>query len=387
MKAEVKRFNVLACGRRFGKTTFGIDRLTRPALDGYPTGWFAPNYKYLSEAWRDFVKWLKPVIVRANATERRIELVTGGVIEFWSLEDADAGRSRKYKRVVIDEAAKIRSLEEAWQQAIRPTLTDFQGDADFYSTPKGHDFFWKAFSWGSDPSNPDWACWQIPSHANPYLMPSELEELRRQLPDRVYQQEILAKFLDDGGGVFRGVSQSIDRGRTTPWEPRPNFQYSTGVDLARVEDFTVISVLDPQGVQVYHERFNQISWERQIAAIHAAWKRYPGTVVMDSTGVGDPIYEACRKAGITVKPYQFTNASKTELIDGLALAIERGQLRLMDIRVQEDELLAFEYQLTAARNVRMSAPEGMHDDCVIALALSRWAQGRPQMKMFYSLGR
>ena len=100
-------------GRRFGKTTYGLHRLIRPALDGFPVAWFAPSYKYLTEAWREFERALKPVVVRKNATEHRIELVTGGSIDFWSLKDEDAGRSRKYKRVVVDEAARSRTSRSA----------------------------------------------------------------------------------------------------------------------------------------------------------------------------------------------------------------------------------------------------------------------------------
>ncbi len=383
--AEVKRFNVLACGRRFGKTTFGINRLTGPALEGYPVGWFSPNYKLMLEVWRDFIRVMRPVTARSNLQDRRIELITGGLIEFWSLTDSDAGRSRKYKRIAIDEAAKVRDLDTAWNQAIRPTLADLKGDADFYSTPRGQDFFKRLFDRGQDPEEHEWACWQMPTSTNPFIDAAEIEELRKQLPERVYEQEILARFLDSSGGVFRGVRECVDSGRTQPDQPKPGVMYCGGCDLARSEDFTVVTVLDPSGRQVYLERFNQISWERQIAAIHAIWKKYPGTYVMDSTGVGDPIFEATRKAGVNVKPYQFTNASKTELIDGLALAIERGHVRLMDVPVQENELLAYEYKITPGRNVTMSAPEGGHDDTVIALALARWAQGKPRVPLFVRL--
>lgn len=371
--ASPARFRVLACGRRWGKTVYGTHRLVRPALDGKPTGWFAPSYKYLSEVWRDFHRALKPVIARSNQTERRIELITGGSIEFWSLEDPDAGRSRKYARVVVDEAAKVKRLEEAWNAAIRPTLTDFRGDADFLSTPKGRDFFWRAWTWGQDASEPDWASWQLPTVGNPFIDPAEVEEARRKTPERLFRQEYLAEFLENAGGVFRRISESIDRGRIgnrLVMEPRR--QYAMGIDLARVEDFTVLSILDNTGVQVYHERFNQISWERQIGAIKEASRSLRPIIYCDSTGVGDPIFERLLNANLDAYPYQLTNASKKVLIDNLAMQLEQGKLRLMDIPEQEAELAAFEYHLTPSRNVTFGAPEGMHDDCVIALALSAW---------------
>src|SRR5690242_10504377 len=88
---EKKRFNVVDCGRRFGKTNIGTSLELEPALEGYPVGWFAPSYKYLVEVWREIVRMLKPVTAEKNFSEKRLQLITGGVIDFWSLEDPDAG--------------------------------------------------------------------------------------------------------------------------------------------------------------------------------------------------------------------------------------------------------------------------------------------------------
>lgn len=370
--ASTKRFNVVACGRRFGKSILGENRISKPALGGHPCGWFAPNFKYLVEAWADLNRILAPVIARKDSQQKRIELVTGGVIEFWSLEDPDAGRSRKYKHVVIDEAAKARHLRYAWTHAIRATLADLRGTADLLSTPRGMDFFAECFAWGQDPLNEEWSSWQMPTSTNPHIPPDEIEHLGKHLPERVYRQEILAEFLDDAGGVFRGVSDAVDVGRSDSIGAEPGLGYTIGVDLARVEDFTVVTVMDSKGRQVYHERFNQISWERQIAAIVNVGQEYRGRVYVDSTGVGDPIFERLRKAGLNVVGYQLTSSSKESLIDNLAMCIEQGRVRLMDLPVQTNELKAYEYQLTPSRNVKMSAPEGMHDDCVVALALACW---------------
>ena len=347
-------------------------------MAGKPVAWFAPNFKYLSEAWRDFSRYLAPVITRSSQTERRIELVGGGSIEFWSLEDPDSGRSRKYQRVCIDEAAKARHLEAAWTGAIRATLADYQGDADFYSTPRGHDFFWKSYTRGLDPEQHEWACWQFPTASNPFINSGEIEAARQQLPERVFRQEYLAEFLDDAGGVFRGIREAVDVGRVEnePAAAPGRTGYTLGVDLAKVEDFTVLTVVDSDLKQVYHERFNQISWERQIASITRVATAFKADIVIDSTGVGDPIFERLRTAGLPIIPYSFTNASKEALINNLAMRIEQGQIRLMDIDTQTNELIAYQYELTPSRNVRMNAPEGMHDDCVISLALAAWGRGQ-----------
>lgn len=114
-------------------------------------------------------------------------------------------------------------------------------------------------------------------------------------------------------------------------DPEAARSYTMGVDLARVEDFSVLSVMDGTGKQVYHERFNQISWERQCSSIQPVAGRYHARIFVDSTGVGDPIYERLRKLGLDVKPFQFTNASKERLIDHLAMQIEQGKIRLLDV--------------------------------------------------------
>ena len=114
-------------------------------------------------------------------------------------------------------------------------------------------------------------------------------------------------------------------------DPEAARSYTMGVDLARVEDFTVLSIMDGTGKQVYHERFNQIRWERQCSSIQSVAGRYHARIFVDSTGVGDPIYERLRKLGLDAKPFQFTNASKERLIDHLAMQIEQGKIRLLDV--------------------------------------------------------
>ena len=376
MLNEARRFNAVACGRRWGKTKLGINRLIGPALEGGPVGWFSPTYKMLAEVWRETRELLLPVTQRVSTQEHRLELITGGVVDMWSLDSADSTRGRKYRRVVVDEAAMVPNLTDAWNAAIRPTLTDYIGDAWFLSTPKGQNFFWQLFNQGQDDLYPDFGSWQMPTSGNPIISPGEIEDARWALPERVFQQEFLALFLEESGGVFRGVSAVIDPGRNQNEPHQPGETYSLGVDLARVEDFTVLTVLDSKRRQVYHERFNQISWERQIAAITKTAQAYNARVWLDSTGVGDPIFEQLRKAGLNVTGYTFTNASKEALIDALALGIEQGETRLMDLPAQTSELQAYQYELTPSRNIRMNAPEGMHDDCVIALALAAWGLAR-----------
>src|SRR2546425_14231 len=162
-----KRFNVVCCGRRWGKTVLGMDRLIHPALRGKAVAWFAPNYRLLADVWRELQATLQPVIAKLNQQERRLELHGGGVVEMWSLDSPDSGRGRAYAAVVIDEAAMVPNLEQAWQ-SIRPMLTDLQGEGWFLSTPKGMNYFKALYDRGQDPQRQEWASWQMPTSENPY---------------------------------------------------------------------------------------------------------------------------------------------------------------------------------------------------------------------------
>jgi hypothetical protein len=199
---NAKRFNVLCCGRRWGKTALSEDLLLSPddecngILAGYPVAYFAPTYKMLMEVWREINQTLHGVIRTKSETEKRIEIFGGGVIDFWSLDEPDVIRGRKYKRAVVDEAAIVRYLQEAWIRVIRPTLTDMQGDAWFLSTPKGkNNYFYEQFQMHQ--KFDDWTSWQLPTSDNPYILPSEIEQARLQLDPLTFAQEYLASFVTD----------------------------------------------------------------------------------------------------------------------------------------------------------------------------------------------
>lgn len=210
LDAEAGRFNVVSCGRRFGKTQHGIRRAiihpTRGLLAGKPVGWFAPAYKYLDEAFRDFIRTIPPELVaNINKSDRRIDLINGGVLEGWTTEGGDPGRSRKYALAIFDEAAKDQKLKDVWQKAIRATLSDMRGEAWFYSTPRGMDDFHEFFLRGQPGAHQrnGWKSWIMPTSSNPYIAPSEIEDARSELAESIFRQEYLAEFVAEAGEYFK----------------------------------------------------------------------------------------------------------------------------------------------------------------------------------------
>jgi predicted phage terminase large subunit-like protein len=237
------RFNVLACGRRFGKTSLGTYLIVETALQsGKPFGWFAPTYRLLEEAYRAINRILKPVIKRSVTTPYpSIELINGGVIDFWTLDDpSTVARGRKYARILVDEAAMCRHLEEAWTQAIRPTLTDYAGDAYFCSTPKGINYFHKLYK--MEEHDEEWKSFRLPSTANPFIDPEEIQKASKGIPSIAFRQEYEAEFLDVAGTRIR--REWIQKGQTIP----NSCERFMGVDLAistkEGADYTAIVVME-----------------------------------------------------------------------------------------------------------------------------------------------
>lgn len=369
---EQRRFNVLACGRRFGKTTLGIHRLVDPEILGFPVAWFAPTHKMLREVWRELRHNLGPQTTRADAQEHRLELTGGGIIDMWSLDSANTARGRKYRRVVIDEAAMVHNLEESWQQVVRPTLTDYEGDAWFLSTPHGVNFFKDLFDRGRDPERPQYASWRMPTSVNPHIKMTEFEAARDEVPDHVFRQEYLAEFLENEGAVFRNLDACLTATDTRP-EDHQGHRKVAGVDWGQKNDFTAISVLCVTCMtEVELDRFNRIDWGFQRGRLRAIYDRWNISLIRaEENSIGSPMIEALRSEQLNVRAFTTTLVTKPRLIQSLALAFERLQAKWLDSPVATAELVGYESRLNSVTGrISFGAPEGRHDDTVIARALA-----------------
>lgn len=376
--SKAKRYNVVSCGRRWGKSTLGIDNSVNMLVEGMPVGWFAPSYKILMDAWRQFESVLDPIVTFKNKQDKRIEVITGGSIEFWSLDRDGAGRSRKYALATIDEAAMVRNLEQYWTEAIRPTLADYGGGAWFFSTPKGRNYFWRLWNRGMDAMG-DWASFQMPTSSNPFIDPSEVEALKQELPDRAFRQEVMAEFLDDGGGVFRFVRDAV-----TEREDAPAHPITIGVDWGKMNDYTVITAMDADYAVVEIDRIRQIDYRLQLDRVESMYKRHQARkVVVERNSIGDPLIEELTRRQIPVEAFNTTHRSKADIIDGLVKAFEDKEIKLYDdlqhLETIIAELEAYEMTRLPSGLFRYEAPSGMHDDCVMSLAMARHGARRRRM--------
>jgi hypothetical protein len=376
--AERKHINVAVMGRRWGKTLFGTDLISETVIDDrLPVGWFAPSYKDLAQVWREVKDSLRPIITDISEQEHYLQFVGGGTADFWSLDNPDSGRGRKYRRVIVDEAGKVKNLEYAWSATVQPTLTDYEGDAWLFGTPKGMNYLYQLYLMGQNADDPDFKSWQMPTWTNPHMTERAIERMRRTMPALMFAQEVEAQFIDDGSGAFRNVISAVSE--DLPKKAYYHGTFAMGVDWGQSNDYTVVFVIDVKtGETVDYARFTGIDWALQrdrIKGLYLLWK--PAIFWAERNSIGQPNIEQLLREGIVVTGFQTNNQSKQKIVQDLALAFELAHITIPAGENNEvvNELLAFQIDHTPTGLLTYRAPEGMHDDVPMALAIA-WAAAK-----------
>lgn len=391
-----ERFMVLCAGRRWGKSKVGAARALREARGDRAKKivWVAPLYKIVKRGYEAVVDQIpdgqlaKPAPSSAGFDAGRaikLEFKNGSTIEFYTAQNAEGMLGASFDFLIMDEAATLK--ENVWTQIIRPTLADTQGSALFISTPRGKNWFHKMWLRGQsdDPKDSEYRSWRFPSYTNPTIPESEFYGMKDELPEAEYEQEVLALFNSLAANVFRFNWEKIpgpdddpdDYGRNLSLvdlqEPRGHVV--VGIDLAKARDWTVIlGVRAEDRIPCYHDRFNKVSWPDQRRAIHAAIEEILETatgvtIMMDSTGVGDVVYDDLSEEGLDIVPIKFTPQWKSDAVRLLSADLQRGQAFV--IHEQIDEFESYASTMTDTGRIKYEASSG-HDDEVSAALLAHW---------------
>lgn len=386
-----ERFQVVCAGRRWGKTKIAVKKALRECRkDEKIVWWVAPTYKVVTRAYRETLKQVPPgVLARpappATAAGRQIlHFKTGSRMEFYSAENPESMVGEGVDYVVVDEAAVMN--ERVWLQIIRPTLMDTKGQALLISTPRGHNWFYDVWVRGQDEFQTDYRSWHFPTSASPYVDDKEIAEAESSLPAIVYEQEILADFVSNAAAVFRIGDDAIKPLKDAKGTPH----VVMGVDLAKHRDFTVLTAADSTTREpVYHERFNAVSWPIQRQKIRDAVRKLEKqgcevTLCVDSTGLGDVIFDDLEAEGYDVIPIKFTSQWKQMAVTLLGADIERGGAFILSEQLHEFQQYQYEISETTGR-FKFGAPENGFDDEVSAKLLEHWAInhfGAPNVELF-----
>jgi len=340
----------------------------------------------------------------------QITFTNGSVINFRSTKNPENIRGHKAHRVILDEAAYISDSTVA--NVVEPMLADFDGDLWKISTPFGKNHFYKSWKLGMENNamiegRRNFASFTFTSLDNPHISKNYITRKAEEYgaTSIIYRTEYLAQFVDDQNTVFPWdlIQSSIDETIQLRECAQQYHSYTIGVDIAKHVDFTVINVLDtthPRNKQlVYYDRFNQRRYKTIIDNILDIQEAFGGAdrtpIVVDSTGVGDPLYEAIE--GFNAYGYVFTNKSKRALVERLQAALSPNlksflpvqdpskviedpretlmeyQLKIPYIQQLIKELQFYEYTINqSTQTIRFKGRDGVNDDSVMALALALW---------------
>lgn len=390
------RFRVVACGRRWGKSEMCAHMVVEWAWlhPGANVWWVAPtytdayNYGWGEDPSAVGVNDILPAAAvhkRYRDDPRRIVLKNGSVISFRSADRPESLVGAGLSFLVIDEAGTV--ADHTWYEELRPTLADERAPMIAIGTPKGPNWFKTLHARGQDPKDPTTMSWSAPTYQNPHIADEEVDDMKRDMPDLKFRQEILAEFVEESGGVFRGVRDTLAiydiDAESPPQQATFEAPFTIGVDLGRAENFSVVTALDANGKLAGYRRVRQTSWSVIEAAIEAvADRRQPHTIYIDATR-DNALIEGLERKGYRIEPVTFGAKMKRELVDNLAVRVEKGDLILPATEPHDggsvlepvypevvNELEIFEYDTTAKGNVTYHAPPGSHDDCVDSLALA-----------------
>lgn len=381
------KYKVLMCGRRWGKSLICQLISLQSIFEGQRVAYITPTNSLGKEFYREVLKIIQPYLqhiyqdkldqyLKVNGTDLRIEIKNGGetgTLEFFSGEPEalEKGlRGRKFHKVIVDEAAKINDLENAWINVILPTLIDYDGDALLVSTPRGMNYFYSLYQLGLK-GETDYASWNFRTHDNPYLNVAVLAKMQKAMTAAAYKQEMLAEPTANERNPFS--ADAIQR-NTMP-ELSKNETIVYGIDLGSRVDYSVIVGLDEDGNMTHYDCF-QLGWIETMEKL----KTLPSTVVkvIDATGLGAPVYEQLENIVKHLRPFVFTNSSKQAIVQQLIKDVETDQVKFLEPVAKE--LSTMEQYETAHGNMKFEAQPGFHDDSVMALAMANHYRTKEHVK-------
>jgi hypothetical protein len=384
------RYVIVPKGRRFGVTKGAANNYIRLALMGkFKKGLWVDTVNSNIERYveRYFIPALmklgKPGEMWTWRKQQKILSIRDSYIDFRSVDNPQNIEGFGYDYAFLNEAGIILKNEYLWHNAIRPMLWDYKAHTIVAGTPKGQGVFHQLYQRGLDPDQKEYTAFTFSTFDNPYLPRDEIMREVATLPQRVVSQEIYAEFLDDTGVVFRGVKDIaiLDPSKTP--EVIPGHMYIMGVDVAKLVDYTVISVYDRStNNQVLQMRFTHLEWPViRSRCIEISRKYNNALIYLDSTGVGEPLYDDLSRLNIPVEAIHLTNELKKQMIEKLSIFIELKHLRMLKLDETIEELTSFTYDMSEKTGrVFYSAPVGFHDDIVISHALAVWGMQPVRIK-------
>jgi len=388
-----ERVIVINAGRRFGKSAicgYVVARkfieLYKEVQDGKRDSvkiWIvAPTYELSRKVFSYVVKFLLKIEpnTRNFITDKpfpQIRFKEDIWIQCKSTTEPQSLLGEELDMLIVDEAAAI--SKRIWFDYLIPTTASKERKCQsfFISTPRGKNWFYDIWVRAKE----DNAAFHYTSLDGVSINQEEWDRIKETSPTDLFQQNFEATFLEESATVFRGIRDIVDPNCLK--EPARGHTYLMGVDLAQINDFTVVLVIDKTNNKVvFYDRFHKLSYPLQIERIMAtAIKYFDAKIILELNNVGISVANTLQEKGARVEGFKTVGTiskdfdkkgSKQKAIEKLSVDIEHRNIAIPDWDILIDELGVFGCELTHSGNITYGAPEGYHDDAVIALAIANW---------------
>lgn len=330
-----------------------------------------PTYRLARRFYDEFIESMKGFIYDQNKQDLVIKTNTASTLQFVSAEAGEQNRGLQCHYLIIDEAAYVD--DNTYNMILKPFTTTIGYKTFLCSTPNGaQGFFYQNYMFGVN-DEPKFKSMKVTIYDNPLVDPDEIDLIRKQLPERAFQQEYMSDFLSAQGAVFTNVKECINKKPT-----KTDVKYFAGIDWGSLNDSTVVTIMNDKHQMVDYKRLSNMEYTTQVEVIVDFLNKYkPVNTISESNSIGQVINEMLRaKYKGRLSYITLDNTIKRKIIEKLIVAFENKNISILDDDIFVNELLSFTCSVnTKTMTIKYGAPTGLHDDCVISLAYAEYAIG------------
>ena len=320
--------------------------------------WVSPIYKQCKKVFDEMcLAFAGSNIIETNQSDLVIK-VNGSSIQFFSAERYDNMRGFTFDYLVCDEFAFM--AEQAWTEVLRATVLVKGKKVLLISTPRGKNHFFNLYN--LDGVNPQYKSFKMTSYDG-LADKNEIDGAKETLPEWVFRQEYLSEFVSGGQDIFSNVTINNNPERT-------NKNYA-GIDLGRADDYTVLTILNEKGQEVYCNRWRHDTWGNITNSLLSKLREYNAMAYCEVNSIGDVVFEQLKSQYKDVHAFTTTAKSKNDIIEALIVANQNKGFTIQerDWLIKEFEVFTYQYN-HSSRSVKYSAPVGFHDDGVMSCAIA-----------------
>jgi phage FluMu gp28-like protein len=365
-------FITVCSGRQSGKTALSQQQALYWSLkhNGVLVYWVSPTAAQAIKVYKQILEMIinYPFIKSHKGSQGDTEIIftNGSIIKFRSAQQENSLRGETVDYLILDEAAFIKA--SVTQEILLPMLNVRGKKVLSVSTPKGKNAFYTQYNRGFQ-GDKRYKSFKFTSMDNPYSSKDIIEIAKQSLPDVLFRQEYLGEFIDSAA-IFENINELATH--STIDKPVLGDTYYCGVDIALKDDYSVVVIFNQNNEVVAYKRWNHITapqLKENLVNVFNLWK--PKKIYIEENNQGLPIIDDLKITHKVshIQGFKTTSSSKPDIINKLINAFASKKIRIPNDDIFKNEFEMFTMTISENGTAKFSAPNGFHDDIVMATAI------------------